>query len=282
MVISLNPKNYTIENALTWGYFGEHCKKAFIEKNVSLGVRFTHGMIAVLELLPIISQIVSLFEKCIFDVWQLNIFKSTIDKPITIVIKSPIKYLNIDFFTNIISLLSLKNIGALTQIDQFFSNILKDKDLWKSIALNQKIQLDCSKMHPREQVKNNEEWMYQIISNLKGKVGETKVNFLNKTEEQIEKVGGICLIDEETFDLQFPYTGVAVQKDNGNYFLHFCTGYRGVTNSFSLKDFDNFMPTVIKRLIKYKITPNKLSFNSRSCEVTFKNFFKWQRNHQKS
>ncbi len=59
---ALNSADYTWKNALLWGYFSEHCKKV-AEGN--LKDRVVHALIAVVELLPIVGQIASIFEKII-------------------------------------------------------------------------------------------------------------------------------------------------------------------------------------------------------------------------
>lgn len=52
------------KNALFWGNFVGHCKKI---REGNLGGRCVHAFIAVLEFLPIVSQISSIFEKLIVD-----------------------------------------------------------------------------------------------------------------------------------------------------------------------------------------------------------------------
>jgi hypothetical protein len=59
---SLTLTNYNWKNALLWGNFAAHCKAA---SKGSLGNRVVHALIAIAELLPIISQIASIFEKLI-------------------------------------------------------------------------------------------------------------------------------------------------------------------------------------------------------------------------
>ena len=56
----LNKNDYTYKNALFWGNFVKHCKKA---REGSLGHRTIHIIIAGFELLPIVTQIASIFEK---------------------------------------------------------------------------------------------------------------------------------------------------------------------------------------------------------------------------
>ena len=57
--IKLNPEDYTIKNALSWGNFRAHLTKA---GKGSFGKRIIHLVIAAAEFLPIIGQISSLFE----------------------------------------------------------------------------------------------------------------------------------------------------------------------------------------------------------------------------
>jgi hypothetical protein len=59
---SLRTSDYSWKNALLWGNFAEHCKKA---KTGNCNDRFVHILIAIAEALPIISQIASIFEKLI-------------------------------------------------------------------------------------------------------------------------------------------------------------------------------------------------------------------------
>lgn len=59
---SLDKTNYTWKNALLWGNFNEHRKAA---RQGTLGNRIVHALIALAELLPIIGQISSIFEKLI-------------------------------------------------------------------------------------------------------------------------------------------------------------------------------------------------------------------------
>jgi hypothetical protein len=62
LTYALDRSNYTWENALLWGNFLGHCKKA---KEGSLKSRIVHVIIAIAEFFPILSQIASLFEKVI-------------------------------------------------------------------------------------------------------------------------------------------------------------------------------------------------------------------------
>jgi hypothetical protein len=59
---ALDPRDYTLNSALFWGNFRGHCIKATQGK---WGHRIVHLLIAVLELAPIVSQIISLFEMVI-------------------------------------------------------------------------------------------------------------------------------------------------------------------------------------------------------------------------
>lgn len=61
---SLSVKDYTWKNALCWGNFIGHCKRAEEENFCS---RIVHILIATALFLPIISQIASVFEKIIVD-----------------------------------------------------------------------------------------------------------------------------------------------------------------------------------------------------------------------
>jgi hypothetical protein len=65
----LNEADYSVKNFLLWGNFIGHCKKA---TEGSLGNRIIHVFIAILEFPPIISQIVSLFEKSIALQYNLS------------------------------------------------------------------------------------------------------------------------------------------------------------------------------------------------------------------
>lgn len=56
----LNNNEYTIRHALTWGIFQGHCQQA--RSHTEWRGRLVHGLIAAVELLPIIGQIVSLLE----------------------------------------------------------------------------------------------------------------------------------------------------------------------------------------------------------------------------
>ena len=58
--MTLSVGNYTVLNALLWGNFSGHCLKA--EGESSWKLRVVHIAIAAIELLPVISQIVSLVE----------------------------------------------------------------------------------------------------------------------------------------------------------------------------------------------------------------------------
>lgn len=59
---SLDKTSYTWKNAFLWGNFRQHCQKA---NTGSLGHRVVHALIAAAEILPIIGQIASIFEKII-------------------------------------------------------------------------------------------------------------------------------------------------------------------------------------------------------------------------
>jgi len=67
---ALDPKEYTIRNAMCWGNFAGHCIKATQGK---WGHRVVHVFITILLFPPIVSQIASLFEmmivrSCLFKV----------------------------------------------------------------------------------------------------------------------------------------------------------------------------------------------------------------------
>lgn len=63
---ALNRNDYTWPNALFWGNCSKHLEAAKNEQNNN-GARFIHGMIFAVELLPLIGQIASIFEKLIVD-----------------------------------------------------------------------------------------------------------------------------------------------------------------------------------------------------------------------
>jgi hypothetical protein len=63
---ALNKNDYTWSNALCWGNCFNHLEKAKDELSDN-STRFIHGVIFAVELLPIIGQIASLFEKLIVD-----------------------------------------------------------------------------------------------------------------------------------------------------------------------------------------------------------------------
>lgn len=67
---ALKQDDYTWENALLWGNFIEHCKR--VKEETSLQGRVIHVLIAAIELLPIISQISSLFEMIIVNNFRPN------------------------------------------------------------------------------------------------------------------------------------------------------------------------------------------------------------------
>lgn len=75
---ALDVKKYTWKNALLWGNFTGHVKKA---QTGSLGRRAVHLLIALIELPPIIGQIASIFEKLIVCAF------STKPKPVNIELK---------------------------------------------------------------------------------------------------------------------------------------------------------------------------------------------------
>lgn len=70
---SLEKSEYSWKNALFWGNFAGHCRKL---SEGSLGDRLVHALIAFVELIPILSQISSIFEKIIVD----NFSKIRIDR----------------------------------------------------------------------------------------------------------------------------------------------------------------------------------------------------------
>jgi len=59
---TLDPSTYTLYNALLWGNFRAHCDKIC---KVKWGGRVVHVICAALEFLPVISQIISLFEMAV-------------------------------------------------------------------------------------------------------------------------------------------------------------------------------------------------------------------------
>lgn len=70
---SLDKTNYSCKNALLWGNFAGHCKKA---GEGSLGNRIVHVLIAAIEFLPIISQISSICEKLIIENFSSTVSSS--------------------------------------------------------------------------------------------------------------------------------------------------------------------------------------------------------------
>lgn len=66
---SLDETSYTWKNALLWGNFAQHSKKA---REGKLSNRVIHAFIAAIEFLPIISQISSICEKLIIDKFSSN------------------------------------------------------------------------------------------------------------------------------------------------------------------------------------------------------------------
>lgn len=67
---SLERASYTWQNALLWGNFLGHCRKA---THGSLDKRVVHVIIAIIELFPLISQITSIIEKLIIHNFSNNI-----------------------------------------------------------------------------------------------------------------------------------------------------------------------------------------------------------------
>jgi hypothetical protein len=63
---SLNTEDYTWKNALLWGNFANHYKKA---QTGCLGDRAVHILIAAAQFLPVISQIISIFEMVIHNLY---------------------------------------------------------------------------------------------------------------------------------------------------------------------------------------------------------------------
>lgn len=59
---ALRYDDYTVKNALSWGNFMGHCNGA---SQGPWSGRVVHVIIAALEVIPIVSQIISLFELCI-------------------------------------------------------------------------------------------------------------------------------------------------------------------------------------------------------------------------
>lgn len=66
---SLDRQSYTWKNALCWGNFSCHCKKA-MEGN--LGHRVVHALISFIELIPLVSQIASIFEMLIINKFSVS------------------------------------------------------------------------------------------------------------------------------------------------------------------------------------------------------------------
>lgn len=62
-------KDYTWKDALLWGNFAEHCQKA---QQGDFKSRIVHALVAIVEFLPIISQISSIFEMIIVNNFRIN------------------------------------------------------------------------------------------------------------------------------------------------------------------------------------------------------------------
>lgn len=74
---SLTSSDYTWKNALLWGNFSGHCRKAMYG---TFAERFVHILIAVAEILPVFSQITSIFEKFIVEKFKQPDFKTNLSK----------------------------------------------------------------------------------------------------------------------------------------------------------------------------------------------------------
>lgn len=81
-------KEYSWEDALLWGNFAAHCKEA---QRGDLKGRVIHVLIAIIEFLPIISQISSIFEMII-----VNKFRSTINSQHDELPNKPVKDITMD------------------------------------------------------------------------------------------------------------------------------------------------------------------------------------------
>ena len=62
-------RDYTVFNALTWGNCFNHARRAWAS-TASCSQRIFHGIIAFVELIPIVSQIASLFERAIASLFK--------------------------------------------------------------------------------------------------------------------------------------------------------------------------------------------------------------------
>lgn len=76
---ALKPEQYSIKNALLWGNCACHLKEA---TKGSFGRRIAHGLIALIELTPGISQIASLFEKFLVEHFRQS-DRKTAAKPLS-------------------------------------------------------------------------------------------------------------------------------------------------------------------------------------------------------
>ena len=74
---SLPSRDYTWKNAFLWGNFKGHCRKAM---HGAFSERFVHILIAMTELLPVLSQITSLFEKFIVEKFKQPDSKSDLSQ----------------------------------------------------------------------------------------------------------------------------------------------------------------------------------------------------------
>lgn len=82
---SLPLKDYTWKNAFLWGNFKGHCRKAM---HGAFSERFVHILIAMVELLPVFSQVTSIFEKFIVEKFKQPDSKSDLSEKKILFIQS--------------------------------------------------------------------------------------------------------------------------------------------------------------------------------------------------
>ncbi len=96
--------------------------------------------------------------------------------------------------------------------------------------------------------------------------------FAYQTADQIEKLGGICLIPSRD---PKEYEGIVVAQENSQWILYLCPG--GGNRVFTVDDYSNMMPLVAQELEKRKIKPQAVIENSRHTGISFQNFEAWQK-----
>lgn len=190
-----------------------------------------------------------------------------------------LQQLPVEVFHKILLCLNLQEVGRCGRLSKVFYQLSNSDSLWHLIAAGKNIPIiNNSTLTIKNQVKTH----YNFLNNL-----EKTFNYFNfsglagQSKENIEKAGGICLVNIGSNEKVFNGTAVGYDEESKTHVLVF-VGLPDMTE----KKFDQLMTDTHKKLCELKIIPKsfQLSYprwSEEDTEHVSKNFKKWQEEKKK-